>query len=102
MELIETITRLEHDNDTISRELVHMKGEVQQKLKELDEAKKNLSLLHEEHAKQISKVMTDSRVKRKSMKNLSSSVVSSLKELSADGQSTDKKFIQRQNSILEG
>ena len=46
--------------------------------------------------------MTDSRVKRKSMKNLSSSVVSSLKELSADGQSTDKKFIQRQNSILEG
>ena len=51
MELIETITRLEHDNDTISRELVHMKGEVQQKLKELDEAKKNLSLLHEEHAK---------------------------------------------------
>ena len=69
-------------------------------MSELEEAKKNLSLLHEEHAQQISKVMTDSRVKRKSMKNLSS--VSSLKQLSADGLSTSKKFIQRQNSILEG
>lgn len=47
-------------------------------MNELEEVKKNLSLLHEEHAQQISKVMTDSRIKRKSMKNLSSSV-SSLK-----------------------
>ena len=61
----------------MSRELVHTRGEVAQKMSELEEAKKNLSLLHEEHAQQISKVMTDSRVKRKSMKNLSS--VSSLK-----------------------
>ena len=42
--------------------------------------------------------MTDSRVKRKSMKNLSSS--SSLRDLSADGNSSIIKKPTRQNSIL--
>jgi hypothetical protein len=45
--------------------------------------------------------MTDSRLKRKSMKNLSES--SSLRDLSADGNSSIiKKPIQRQNSMGEG
>jgi hypothetical protein len=40
--------------------------------------------LHEEHAKEMNKVMSDSRLKRKSMKNLSE-MSSSLKDLSASG-----------------
>lgn len=46
--------------------------------------------------------MTDSRLKRKSVRNLSES--SSLRDLSADGNNSSiiKKPIQRQNSMGEG
>ena len=43
--------------------------------------------------------MTDSRIKRKSMRNLSES--SSLRDLSADSGSVIKKAIERRNSIGE-
>lgn len=100
MELIEEIATKEHENDTLRRELEHLKKEFEDKKAELEISKANLAKLHEDHAKEISKVMTDSRAKRRSMRNFSE--VSSLRDLSADGGSTIiKKPLARQNSGLE-
>ena len=81
VDLQERIATLENTLETLNRDYVHLKDVLRQKEDEIVDLKNNVSKLHDEHDKHISKVMTDSRVKRKSLKNLSSSV-SSLKDLS--------------------
>lgn len=54
--------------------------------------------MHEDHAKEISKVMSQSQVRRRSMKNLSE--LSSLRDLSGEGTNSQiRKSILRRDSI---
>ena len=99
MELQEAIASREHDINVLERENEHIKQVNLSKDQEIEGLKQSLSKLHEDHAKEISKVMTESKIKRKSMRNLSES--SSLRDLSADGSSIIKKQVERRNSIAD-
>lgn len=58
-----------------------MKEQGKIKDKEIEELKDNIGRMHEDHSKELSKVMLDSRVKRRSGMNISSYSSSSLKDL---------------------
>lgn len=49
--------------------------------KEIEELKENINRMHDDHSKELSKVMTESRVRRKSGLNISSYSSSSLKDI---------------------
>lgn len=71
---------------------------MEQKDNQLEELKANLNKMHEDHAKEISKVMSQSQVRRRSMKNLSE--LSSLRDLSGEGANSQiQKSILRRDSI---
>lgn len=70
-----------NDLDNLQRELLHVKEQGRIKDKELEDLKDNISRMHEDHSKELSKVMLDSRVKRRSGMNISSYSSSSLKDL---------------------
>ena len=70
-----------NDQDNLARELEHVKDQGKIKDKEIEELKDNISRMHEDHSKELSKVMIDSRVKRRSGMNISSYSSSSLKDI---------------------
>jgi hypothetical protein len=49
--------------------------------KEIEELKDNMNRMHDDHSKELSKVMTESRVRRRSGLNISSYSSSSLKDI---------------------
>jgi predicted nucleic acid-binding Zn-ribbon protein len=70
-----------NDLDNAKREINHIKEQISFKDKEIEELKDNISRMHEDHSKSLSKVMLDSRVKRRSGMNISSYSSSSLKDI---------------------
>lgn len=82
----------------MNRELEHEKIISHEKTMTIEELKDNLNKMHEDHAREMSKMMSESRVKRRSMKNLSE--ISSLRDLAGDNSGNpSKKIFARQNSI---
>lgn len=68
--------------------------------REIEELKESITRMHEDHSKELSKVMLDSRVKRRSGLNISSYSSSSLKDIEeAQGSSIIKaQSLDRKNS----
>jgi hypothetical protein len=67
--------------DNAQRELAHVREQNKIKDKEIEELKDGINRMHEDHSKELSKVMLDSRVKRRSGLNISSYSSSSLKDI---------------------
>lgn len=65
----------------MQRELDYTKKNLDLKEREIDELKDNINRMHDDHSKELSKVMTESRVKRRSGLNISSYSSSSLKDI---------------------
>jgi hypothetical protein len=101
VEQLEQIAKMEHDLEIMKRELNYNKDNLRIKEKEVEDLKENISRIYDDHSKELSKVMVDSRIKRKSLKNISSYSSSSLKDIEeAQGSSMIKSGkLQRQNSL---
>lgn len=100
IDLEEQLASRLNEVDNFQRELLHLRGQGQVKDKEIEELKDGISRMHEDHSKELSKVMLDSRVKRRSGMNISSYSSSSLKDIEeAQGSSIIKaKSLERRNS----
>lgn len=59
----------------------YIRKNVAVKEKEIEDLKENMNRMHDDHSKELSKVMTESRVKRRSGLNISSYSSSSLKDI---------------------
>lgn len=97
----EQLSTLENNLDATQRELAYSKEQIHLKEKQISDLKDMVKMMNEDHSKELSKVMLDSRVKRKSGLNFSSYSSSSLKDIEeAQGSSIIKSGrLQRQLSI---
>ena len=81
IQLQETLSSRENELENVQRELDYIKKNMDLKEREIDELKDNINRMHDDHSKELSKVMTESRVKRRSGLNISSYSSSSLKDI---------------------
>lgn len=97
--LEEKLATKENEVDNLKRELTYTKEQVSLAHKEIKTLKDNIANMHDEHSKDLSKVMNDSKVKRRSGLNISSYSSSSLKEIEDQGSSILK--IDRKSSLSQ-
>ena len=81
MQLQEQLASSLNELDNLTRELRHNQQQLAIRDREILDLKDNLSRMHEDHSKELSKVMIDSKVRRRSGLNISSYSSSSLKDL---------------------